>query len=67
MEAPDRVRLSVSDDLPTEGERAELTLLPPYAGEAQIVVATDHVLSVSYMTVTERGAENLSAGYTGMG
>ena len=57
VEAPDRVRLSVSDDLPTEGERAELTLLPPYAGEAQIVVATDHVLSVSYMTVTERGAE----------
>ncbi|MAI89951.1 alpha-2-macroglobulin [Ponticaulis sp.] len=57
VEAPDRVRLSVSEDAPTEGERAELTLLPPYAGEAQIVVATDHVLSVSYMSVTEAGAE----------
>ena len=57
VEAPDRVRLSVSDKLPGPGGKANITLLPPYAGEAQIVVATDRVLSVTYQDVSEDGAE----------
>lgn len=57
VDAPDRVRLSVAEDAPETGERARLTLLPPYAGEAQIVVATDRVLSVSYQSVSEEGTE----------
>lgn len=57
VDAPDRVRLSVSEKSPEQGGLAKLTLLPPYAGEAQIVVATDRVLSVSYQTVSEKGTE----------
>tara|TARA_B100000678_G_scaffold290879_1_gene305200 strand:- start:16119 stop:21074 length:4956 start_codon:yes stop_codon:yes gene_type:complete len=57
VEAPDRVRLTVSDQAPATGEQAKLTLLPPYAGEAQIVIATDKVLSVSYQSVGEEGTE----------
>ncbi len=57
VEAPDRVRLSVADKAPRQGGKAQITLLPPYAGEAQIVVATDRVLSVTYQDVGEKGAE----------
>ena len=57
VEAPDRVRLSVADQAPETGGKAKLTLLPPYAGQAQIVVATDRVLSVMYQDVTEEGTE----------
>ncbi|MAK61461.1 MAG: alpha-2-macroglobulin [Ponticaulis sp.] len=57
VEAPDRVRLTVADKEPEAGGQAKLTLLPPYSGEAQIVVATDKVISVSYQSVSERGTE----------
>ncbi|MAP96156.1 MAG: alpha-2-macroglobulin [Ponticaulis sp.] len=57
VEAPDRVRLTVAEKEPEIGGRARLTLLPPYSGEAQIVVATDKVLSVSYQAVSDRGTQ----------
>ncbi len=57
VEAPDRVRLSVAEKTPKQGDKARVTLLPPYAGKAQIVVATDRVISVSYQDVTAKGAE----------
>ena len=57
VEAPDRVRLSVADKAPRQGGKAKITMLPPYAGKAQIVVATDRVLSVTYQDVTEKGTE----------
>ena len=55
VEAPDRVRVSAPDTAPDVGERTELAILPPYDGKAQIVVATDRVLSVTHMDVKQAG------------
>ncbi|MGH1421397.1 MAG: alpha-2-macroglobulin family protein [Hyphomonas sp.] len=56
VEAPDRVNVMVSDFKPGIGQDAEVTIVPPYAGQAQIVVATDRVLSVQNIAITEEGA-----------
>ncbi len=57
VEAPDRVRLAGPKTAPVAGDRAEITILSPYDGEAQIVVATDRVLSVSYQAVSTKGTK----------
>ena len=55
VEAPDRVRITVPDDNPRIGQSAQISIDPPYDGEAQIVVATDRVISVDYRSVTTEG------------
>ncbi|HCJ15920.1 MAG TPA: hypothetical protein DHV57_00720, partial [Hyphomonas sp.] len=45
-EAPDRVRIIGPEKAPSAGQSADITIVPPYEGQAQIVVATDRILSV---------------------
>lgn len=54
-EAPDRVKVVAAERTPRVGQNAELTILPPYDGQAQVVVATDRVLSVQNLTVSASG------------
>lgn len=54
-EAPDRVRVMRPEKNPELGESAEITIVPPYDGLAQVVVATDRVLSVQTVAVTQEG------------
>lgn len=55
VEAPDRVRLSAPAEPPAVGSRTEITLLAPYAGEAEVVVATDRVIDTVSVSVPEGG------------
>ncbi|KCZ90663.1 alpha-2-macroglobulin family protein [Hyphomonas johnsonii] len=55
VEAPDRVRVIGPDKSPSPGQTAVMTIIPPYDGQAQIVVATDTVLSVQNLAVTAAG------------
>ena len=55
VEAPDRVKVTGPAKPPASGQTAEITIVPPYDGQAQIVVATDKVLSVQNIAVTEGG------------
>ncbi|WP_417486987.1 alpha-2-macroglobulin family protein [Maricaulis sp.] len=56
-EAPDRVALSTPDTPTPVGGEVTLSLLPPYAGEAEIVIASDHVIETRSVTIPESGAE----------
>ncbi|WP_412546726.1 alpha-2-macroglobulin family protein [Maricaulis sp. MIT060901] len=56
-QAPDRVRLAGPDEALAVGGEAVINILPPYAGEAEIVIATDRVLETRAITVPEEGAE----------
>ncbi len=56
VEAPDRVRLSGPANPPRLGERAEVTVLAPYAGRAEVVIATDRVIETRSISVPEGGA-----------
>ena len=56
VEAPDRVRIAGPDAPVAVGERAEFTLLPPYAGVAEIVIASDRILETRSLDVPEAGA-----------
>lgn len=55
VEAPDRVEVSLVDQTIRPGSTAEFVIVPPYDGEAQIVVATDRVLSVNTRPVSAEG------------
>ncbi|MEL6569062.1 MAG: alpha-2-macroglobulin [Pseudomonadota bacterium] len=55
VEAPDRVEVSMVDDSVLPGRNAEFVIVPPYDGEAQIVVATDRILTVETRPVTAEG------------
>ena len=55
VEAPDRVEVALVDENVLPGRSAEFVIVPPYDGEAQIVVATDRVLSVETRPVTAEG------------
>jgi uncharacterized protein YfaS (alpha-2-macroglobulin family) len=57
VEAPDRVRLAGLEEDLSVGDQAVLTILPPYAGEAEIVIATDRVIETRSLSVPEDGAE----------
>jgi uncharacterized protein YfaS (alpha-2-macroglobulin family) len=57
VEAPDRVRLSGPEDAVSVGGTAQLSILPPYAGEAEIVIASDRVLETRSINVPEEGAQ----------
>ncbi|MBY9066552.1 alpha-2-macroglobulin family protein [Hyphomonas sp. WL0036] len=54
-EAPDRVKVVAAEKTPKVGQNAELTIMAPYDGQAQVVVATDRVLSVQNLTVSASG------------
>lgn len=56
-QAPDRVRLAGPDEPLSVGAEAVINILPPYAGEAEIVIATDRVLETRTITVPQEGAE----------
>ncbi|PWE18132.1 alpha-2-macroglobulin [Marinicauda salina] len=55
VEAPDRVRVAGPDAPVGVGERAEVSILAPYAGLAEVVVATDRVLETRHVRVPEGG------------
>jgi uncharacterized protein YfaS (alpha-2-macroglobulin family) len=55
VEAPDRVEVVVDEQQIVAGRPAALTILPPYDGEAQIVVATDRILSIETRQVQASG------------
>ncbi|MBI1252120.1 MAG: alpha-2-macroglobulin family protein [Alphaproteobacteria bacterium] len=52
---PDMVTVAGPTEPTRPGGRARIEIRPPYAGEAQIVVATDRVLSVRTMRVAQGG------------
>ncbi|SDM84061.1 alpha-2-macroglobulin family protein [Maricaulis salignorans] len=56
-DAPDRVRLAGPDQPVAAGEMATISILPPYAGEAEIVIASDRVLATQSISVPEQGVE----------
>ncbi len=57
VEAPDRVQVIVEDQKIVAGRPAAVTVIPPYSGEAQIVVATDEVLWVETREVSAEGTQ----------
>ncbi len=54
-EAPDRVRISAPDQPIEVGKKASYTILPPYAGEAEIVVANERIIETRTITLPEKG------------
>ncbi|MEE2565703.1 alpha-2-macroglobulin family protein [Hyphobacterium marinum] len=56
VEAPDRVRITTPDTAPAAGDTAQITILAPYAGQAELVVATDRVLETRTLSIPEGGA-----------
>ncbi|MEL7032993.1 MAG: alpha-2-macroglobulin [Pseudomonadota bacterium] len=55
VDAPDRVEVVVDEQQIVSGRPAALTIIPPYDGEAQIVVATDRILSIETRQVQASG------------
>jgi uncharacterized protein YfaS (alpha-2-macroglobulin family) len=55
-EAPDTVRVSSGPRAYGQGDTVEVTIKPPYAGEAQIAVATDRVIDMKTVQVGADGA-----------
>lgn len=56
VEAPDFVRVSAGTKAYAQGDTVEITLKPPYAGEAQVAVATDRLIDFKTVTVGKDGA-----------
>jgi uncharacterized protein YfaS (alpha-2-macroglobulin family) len=56
VEAPDFVRVSAGAKTYVQGDTVEITLKSPYAGEAQIAVATDRLIDFKTVSVGEKGA-----------
>ncbi|MCF3682348.1 hypothetical protein, partial [Salmonella enterica] len=54
-EAPDVVRVTAGTKTYAQGDTVEITLKPPYAGEAQIAVATDRLIDLKTVSVGENG------------
>jgi len=54
-EAPDFVRVSAGTRAYQQGDTVEITLKPPYAGQAQVAVATDRLIDLKTVTVGEKG------------
>ena len=57
VEAPDEVRVATPDAPTPAGSSASITIQPPYGGEAEIVVATDQVISTQHVSVSAEGTE----------
>jgi uncharacterized protein YfaS (alpha-2-macroglobulin family) len=54
-DAPDFVRLTTGSAHYNQGDTVDLTLKAPYKGEAQIAVATDHVIDLKTVSVGDGG------------
>ena len=68
VEAPDRVRVQVPDSLPAIGGDVDVTIMPPYSGEAEIVVASENVITTRTITVeANKGAHIKLPGHQGVG
>jgi uncharacterized protein YfaS (alpha-2-macroglobulin family) len=55
VDAPDVARLSAGVKAYQQGDTVEVTLKAPYAGEAQIAVATDRLIDFKTVSVGEKG------------
>lgn len=55
VDAPDRVRVMAPENTPEIGQNTVVTIVPPYDGVAQIVVATDRILNVLSVPVESDG------------
>ncbi|HEX5377249.1 MAG TPA: alpha-2-macroglobulin family protein, partial [Phenylobacterium sp.] len=55
VDAPDFVRVSAGTRAYAQGDTVEVTLKPPYAGEAQIAVATDRLIDFQTVSVAKGG------------
>ncbi len=55
-ESPDVVRVSAGTRSYAQGDTVELTLKAPYAGEAQVAVATDRLIDFKTLSVGKDGA-----------
>ncbi|MFN3520931.1 MAG: alpha-2-macroglobulin family protein [Phenylobacterium sp.] len=56
QEAPDFVRVTAGTKTYAQGDTVEITLKAPYAGEAQVAVATDRLIDFRTLSVGEKGA-----------
>ena len=56
-EAPDFVRISAGTGTHAQGDSVTLTIKAPYAGEAQVAVATDRVIDFKTFSVGEGGGQ----------
>jgi uncharacterized protein YfaS (alpha-2-macroglobulin family) len=54
-EAPDFVRVSAGTKAYAQGDTVEITLKSPYAGQAQVAVATDRLIDFKTLSVGENG------------
>ena len=57
VEAPDRVEVVIDEQTIVPGRPAAVTIVAPYDGEAQIVVATDKILRVETRDVSAEGTQ----------
>jgi len=55
VEAPDFVRVTAGTQVYGQGDTVEITLKPPYAGEAQVAVATDRLIDLKTVSVGPDG------------
>ncbi|ESQ90443.1 alpha-2-macroglobulin family protein [Asticcacaulis benevestitus] len=54
-DAPDFVRITTGNKSYNQGDTVEVTLKGPYKGEAQIAVATDHLIDLKTVSIGENG------------
>jgi uncharacterized protein YfaS (alpha-2-macroglobulin family) len=54
-EAPDFVRIGLNTKTPGQGDSIDLTIKSPYAGEAQVAIATDRVIDFKTFSVPAGG------------
>ena len=57
VDAPDRVRVTASEQAPNIGGQTVVSIQPPYDGQAQIVVATETVEKILYRDVSAEGTQ----------
>jgi len=55
VEAPDQVRVSAGERSRAQGDTVEVAIKAPYAGEAQVAVATDHLIDFKTLTLGAGG------------
>ncbi len=54
-DAPDLVRVNPGEKAHAQGDNVTLTIKAPYAGEAQIAVATDHIIDLKTVWIGANG------------
>ena len=57
VEAPDRVTVTGPGEAPQVGRNVQIAIAAPYDGEAEIVVATDRVISIQTRSVSADGTQ----------